>query len=60
MQQLQALLTLLWSALLLGEHVTLATVLAALAVIASVAWSQHGRQPGDASFSAGSQGRVPR
>jgi drug/metabolite transporter (DMT)-like permease len=42
-QQLQALLTLLWSALLLGEHVTPATVLAALAVIASVAWAQRGR-----------------
>jgi drug/metabolite transporter (DMT)-like permease len=42
-QQLQALLTLVWSALLLGEHVTTATVLAAVAVIASVAWSQRGR-----------------
>src|SRR3954447_13364611 len=44
-QQLQALLTLLWSALLLDEQVTLATVLAALAVIGSVIWSQHGRAP---------------
>jgi drug/metabolite transporter (DMT)-like permease len=44
-QQLQALLTLLWSALLLGEKISLATVLAALAVIASVVWSQHGREP---------------
>jgi len=44
-QQLQALLTLLWSALLLGEHVTLATLLAALAVIGSVVWSQRGRVP---------------
>ena len=43
-QQLQALLTLLWSALLLGEHVTLATVVAALAVIGSVVWSQRGRE----------------
>jgi drug/metabolite transporter (DMT)-like permease len=42
-QQLQALLTLAWSALLLGEHVTIATVLAAVAVIAAVAWSQRGR-----------------
>ena len=42
-QQLQALLTLVWSALLLGEHVTTATVLAAAAVIACVAWSQRGR-----------------
>jgi drug/metabolite transporter (DMT)-like permease len=44
-QQLQALLTLIWSALLLGETVTLATVLAALAVIGSVVWSQRGRSP---------------
>jgi drug/metabolite transporter (DMT)-like permease len=44
-QQLQALLTLLWSALLLREHVSPATVLTALAVIASVVWSQRGRQP---------------
>jgi drug/metabolite transporter (DMT)-like permease len=44
-QQLQALLTLGWSALVLGERVTLATVLAALAVIASVVWSQRGRTP---------------
>jgi len=44
-QQLQALLTLGWSALLLGEHVTISTVLAALAVIVAVAWSQRGRTP---------------
>jgi len=44
-QQLQALLTLLWSALLLGERVTFATVLAALAVVGSVVWSQRGRSP---------------
>jgi drug/metabolite transporter (DMT)-like permease len=42
-QQLQALLTLVWSALLLDESVTASTVLAALAVIASVVWSQGGR-----------------
>ena len=42
-QQLQALLTLLWSALLLGEHVGYGTVLAALAVIAAVVWSQRSR-----------------
>lgn len=42
-QQLQALLTLLWSAILLGEHVGVGTVLAALAVIAAVVWSQRGR-----------------
>jgi len=42
-QVLQALLNLLWSALLLGEHVTLATVLAALTVITSVIWSQRSR-----------------
>jgi drug/metabolite transporter (DMT)-like permease len=44
-QQLQPLLTLLWSALLLDETVTGATVLAALAVIGSVVWSQRGRTP---------------
>src|SRR5206468_2799762 len=44
-QQLQALLTLLWSALLLGEQVTATTVLVALAVIASVVWAQRGRTP---------------
>lgn len=42
-QQLQALLTLLWSALLLGEHVGAGTVLAALAVIGAVVWSQRAR-----------------
>jgi drug/metabolite transporter (DMT)-like permease len=42
-QQLQALLTLLWSALLLGEHVGYGTVLAALAVIGAVVWSQRSR-----------------
>ncbi|MFL5965853.1 MAG: DMT family transporter [Gaiellaceae bacterium] len=42
-QQLQALLTLLWSALLLGEHVGRVTVLAALAVTGSVVWSQRAR-----------------
>ncbi len=44
-QQLQALLTLLWSALLLGEHVTAPTVLAALAVVACVIWGQRTRVP---------------
>src|SRR5262245_16885975 len=44
-QQLQPLLTLLWSALLLGEEVTAATVLAALAVIGAVLWSQRSRKP---------------
>jgi drug/metabolite transporter (DMT)-like permease len=42
-QQLQALLTLGWSALLLGERITLSTVVAALAVITAVVWSQRGR-----------------
>ncbi len=42
-QQLQALLTLAWSALLLGETVTVAAVLAAGAVIGSVVWAQRGR-----------------
>lgn len=44
-QQAQALLTLLWSALLLGEQVTPVTVLAALVVIGSVVWAQRGRTP---------------
>jgi drug/metabolite transporter (DMT)-like permease len=44
-QQLQALLTLVWSALFLGEEVTATTVLVALAVIASVVWAQRGREP---------------
>lgn len=44
-QQLQALLTLLWSALLLGEQVTAPTVLVAVAVIASVVWAQRCRVP---------------
>ncbi len=44
-QQLQALLTLAWSALLLGEAVTVAAVLAAVAVIGSVVWAQRGRRP---------------
>ena len=43
-QQLQALLTLLWSALLLGESVTWTTVLAAVVVIASVVWAQRTRR----------------
>jgi drug/metabolite transporter (DMT)-like permease len=42
-QQLQALLTLAWSALLLGEHITLTTIAAAVAVIVAVVWSQRGR-----------------
>ncbi len=44
MQQLQALRTLVWSALFLGETVTLAAMLAAGAVIASIVWAQRGRQ----------------
>jgi drug/metabolite transporter (DMT)-like permease len=44
-QQLQALLTLVWSALFLGESVTATTVLVALAVIACVVWSQRARAP---------------
>jgi drug/metabolite transporter (DMT)-like permease len=42
-QQVQPLLTLLWSALLLGEVVTLGTVAAALTVVACVAWAQRTR-----------------
>lgn len=44
-QQLQALLTLVWSAWWLGEAVTVATVLAALVVIACVVWAQRSRAP---------------
>ena len=44
-QQLQAPLTLLWSALLLGEVITWPTVIAALAVVASVAWAVRVRTP---------------
>jgi len=42
-QQLQSLMTLGWSALLLGETVTLWTLVAALGVIASVLWAQRSR-----------------
>ena len=42
-QQVQALLTLLWSALFLGEAVTLGTVAAAMVVIACVVWAQRSR-----------------
>jgi drug/metabolite transporter (DMT)-like permease len=41
-QQLQALLTLGWSALLLGERITASTVVAAVPVILAVVWSQRG------------------
>jgi len=44
-QQLQALLTLVWSALFLGEQVTATTVLVALAVIGCVVWAQRARVP---------------
>jgi drug/metabolite transporter (DMT)-like permease len=44
-QQVQALLTLLWSALLLGETVTMGTLLAAVVVIACVVWAQRARTP---------------
>jgi drug/metabolite transporter (DMT)-like permease len=42
-QQVQALLTLVWSAWLLHERVTPGAVLAAGAVIGSVGWAQRGR-----------------
>jgi len=47
-QQLQSLLTLGWSALLLGERITASTVLAALAVLVAVGWSQRGRSTASA------------
>ena len=43
-QQVQPLLTLLWSALLLGEVVTIGTVAAALTVVACVLWAQRTRR----------------
>lgn len=43
-QQLQALLTLGWSVLLLGETVGPTTVAAALVVVASVVWAQASRR----------------
>ena len=42
-QQLQALLTLAISATLLGEQVGIGTIVAALAVVASVVWAQRSR-----------------
>jgi drug/metabolite transporter (DMT)-like permease len=48
-QQLQAVLTLGWSALLLGEPITSSTILAASAVIVSVLWAQRGRTPANAA-----------
>ena len=44
-QQLQAPLTLLWSALFLGEVVTAAAVLATGVVVAATIWAQHSRAP---------------
>lgn len=44
MQQLQALMTLGWSVMLLGESVGLSTVLAAIVVVASVVWAQASRR----------------
>jgi drug/metabolite transporter (DMT)-like permease len=48
-QQLQPLLTLVWSAWLLDERVTAATVLAAMAVIVCVVWAQRARVPVEAA-----------
>jgi drug/metabolite transporter (DMT)-like permease len=42
-QLLQPLLTLLWSVLMLGEHVGWSTVAAAVAVLACVTWTQRAR-----------------
>lgn len=44
-QQLQAPLTLVWSALLLGETVTIATMATAALVVACVAWAVRVRVP---------------
>ena len=48
-QQRQALLTLVWSALLLREVVTRVTVLAAVAVVVCVVWAQRARVPAEAA-----------
>lgn len=42
-QQLQSLMTLAWSVLLLGEHVGPTTIGAAVVVVASVLWAQRSR-----------------
>jgi drug/metabolite transporter (DMT)-like permease len=42
-QQLQALLTLLWSAIFLSEQVSVMTVLVALVVTGTVIWAQRAR-----------------
>lgn len=47
-QQLQALLAIGWSALLLGERITPGTVLAACVVIVAVAWAQRARMSSSA------------
>lgn len=44
-QQLQAPLTLVWSALLLGESITLLTMVTALVVVTCVAWAVRVRAP---------------
>jgi drug/metabolite transporter (DMT)-like permease len=48
-QQVQPLLTLVWSAWLLDEHVTAATVGAAMVVIVCVVWAQRARVPAEAA-----------
>lgn len=45
MQQLQAPLTLVWSALLLGETIGVATIITAIVVVACVAWAVRVRTP---------------
>src|SRR3954452_2523655 len=48
-QQLQTLLTLVWSAWFLGEEVTGPTVLVAVTVIGAVVWAQRARVPSPAT-----------
>lgn len=48
-QQLQAPLTLVWSALLLGEVITVGTVVATFAIVACVAWAVSVRAPSPAA-----------
>jgi drug/metabolite transporter (DMT)-like permease len=60
-QQLQALLTLLWSALFLGEHVSPLAVAVALTVTGAVVWAQRARTPPPVTqpLGPGSEGRSP-
>lgn len=55
-QLLQPVLTLGWSALLLGEHVSALAVVAATAVLGCVVWTQRARRPAVRAVPALSEG----